>query len=226
MYRKISILLTITAALLLFFTGCRVTVGGNSIQGTGAMVTRDIDVADFSMIDISGNFMIVYRQSTETALTVVMQENLFNHLETNVQGSTLRVSTRRGFDTTNANRPRLYIYAPYLTAADLSGAVSTSDWDTIQGQSFTIDASGAVSLEINLEVENLDMDISGAVSANLSGFARNINIDGSGALNIQAGDLIIESGQVDVSGAANVYLYSLENITVNTSGLARVREAS
>jgi len=209
------------------------------------MVTREMDVTGFTTLDIGGNFSIIYRQGPEASLTVVMQENLFEYLNTTVRGGSLQISTRRNFDTTNANRPRLYVYAPYLTAVDLSGAINASGWDVIQGQSFTIDtsgaasidialevtslnvdASGAVSLNLDMTVENLDMDVSGAADVRLSGVANTINIEGSGALSIRAGNLEIESGRVRLSGAANVYLSSLENVTVNTSGLARVREAS
>ena len=214
------------------------------ITGTGPMVTRSIDVAGFSAIDITGSFAITYRVATETALTVVMQENLFERLQTNVQGDNLHVSTG-GITITGANQPRLYIYAPYLTTAVFSGAVNTGEWDTIYGHSFSINASGAVNINIDVEVDSLDinasgavnltldmdvetlnMDISGAADARLSGFARTIDIDGSGAFNLRAGNLATEGGNVRASGASNVYLSTLDNVTVNTSGLARVRQAN
>ena len=210
----------------MLFSGCSINIFGNNIRGTGDMVSRDIEVADFNAIYISGNFSVVYRQSAEVALTVVMQENLFNHLNTNVRSNTLRIDSRRGFDTTSANRPRIYVYAPYLAAAEFSGAVGASGWDVIQGQAFSIDASGAVSVNISLDVQRLDVDVSGAGSFEFNGTANTINIDGSGAISVSAGGLAIEGGRVNLSGVGNVYLSTLENVTVNVSGLGRVREAN
>ena len=249
--KKKLILLPLIAAALLMLTGCiniggrRVTViGENIITGTGPMVTRNIDVADFSAVDITGNFLVVYQVASETALTVVMQENLFQRLETNVRGGTLEISTW-AITITGNNRPRLYIYSPYLTAASFSGAVNAEEWDTVYGHSFTVNASGAVDIDIAVEVysleieasgavnltlgmyvEVLDLNLSGAADARLSGFAREIDINGAGAVNLRAGSLITEGGRVDVSGASNVYLSTLENIDVNTSGLARVRQSN
>ena len=227
---------------LLLLSGC-MNIGGN-VRGTGEMVTRNIEVADFTSIEVGGNFRIIYRQGAEAALTVVMQENLFTHLDTSVRNGNLRVRSRRGFDTTSANRPRLYVYTPNLASVNFSGAVSASDWDMVQGQNFTIDvsgaasldlrvdvtqldinASGAVNLDLEMDVDRLNMDVSGAARIGLSGAANNININGSGAFNLRAGGLHIEGGRVDISGAANVYLSTLDNVSVNVSGLARVREA-
>ena len=223
MKKKTVITLICVLGILLLFTGCAGITG--NVRGTGDMVTRDIEVANFNSISVSGNFRVVYRQSDEVSLTVMMQGNLFDHLNTTVRGGTLQVGSRRGFDTTGANRPTLYIYAPYLTAADFSGAVSASGWDTIQGQGFTIDVSGAASMDISLDVRRLDVTVSGAVDLEFDGVADTINIDGSGAFNLAAGDLEIEGGRVNVSGVGNVYLSTLENINVNISGLGRVQEA-
>jgi len=222
MNKKILALTLLVTGLVIFFTGC-INIGGQ-VQGTGAVITRQMDVEDFSSIDVSGNFIIIYRQSSEMALTISMQENLFNHLDVNTRNGILSVGSRRSFNTTNTNRPRMYVYAPYLTAADLSGAVGTSNWDSIEIERFNLDISGAVSFNANLYVERLYIDASGAASITLGGNATNIDVDGSGALNINASDMTIGGGRVDISGAANVTLSSLDNINVRTSGVARVRE--
>ena len=138
----------------------------------------------------------------------------------------MRVRSTGNIYTTSANRPRMYVYAPYITAVDFSGAVSATDWDTIEGQSFTVDASGAVTLNIDVNVERLDIDVSGAATMDFSGSADTINLDGSGAITIRAGNLQIDGGSVNVSGAGSVVLSTLENVNVRTSGVASVRAAN
>lgn len=225
MKRKIFTLILLAIVLAMFLGACNISIGGNSVRGTGEVVTRSFDVGEFSAIDISGNYIVVFRQSPQHALTVVMQENLFDHIQVNTRSNTLQVGSRRSFDTTNENRPQLFIYTPYLTAADFSGAVSAADWDTVEGQSFSVDISGAVNLNIGLNVENLNMDASGAGNITLWGMANTINIDGSGAFSLSAEGLEIEGGNVTLSGAGTVTLSTLENVNVSTSGVARVRAA-
>ena len=244
MNKKILTLIPMALLALTLLTGCiNINTGrARSVQGSGQMVTRHIDVADFSAIDISGNFRVVYRLAPTAALTVRMQENLFTHLETDTSGGTLTIDTRRNFSTTPANRPTIYVYAPHLTQADFSGAVSALDWDTVTGDSFTVAAAGAANLNIAVEVGRLDinvagagdltldinvqqltLEIAGAATARLSGTAHNIDISGAGAFDIHAGDLAIEGGRVNASGAGTVNLSTLENVNVTTAGVARVR---
>jgi len=222
MNKKIIFSIILVIALL-SLGGCRVTTTTNSISGTGEMVSRNFDVASFNAIDIGGNFEIIYRQSTQVAVMVVMQENLFNYLDVDANGSTLKVEPNRSISTTTGNRPRLYVNAPNLVSASFSGAVDATDWDAINTQVFTINASGAADIDITLDVEHFGLDVSGAVDVVLSGTANTIDIDGSGAINISAEALFIEGGRIDVSGAASVTLSSLENVEINTSGVARVR---
>ncbi|MCL2362899.1 MAG: DUF2807 domain-containing protein [Defluviitaleaceae bacterium] len=222
MLKKFFILLLVLIGMAFLFSGC-ITIGGNPVRGTGQVVSRSMEVGDFNSIDVSGNFVVVYRQSEDRALTIAMQENLFDHLDVDTRGGTLIVGSRRGFDTTTANRPRMYVYAPYLSAAEFSGAVNASDWDNITVTRFSLDISGAVNINVGLDVEYLEIDASGAANITMWGSATNIDIDGSGALSITAGDLEIEGGRVDISGAANVTLSTLENVDVRTSGVARVR---
>jgi len=225
MKRKFLTLILLAAGLAIFLGACNINIGGNSVRGTGEVVTRYFDVGEFSAIDISGNYIVVYRQSPQHALTVVMQENLFDHIQVDTRGNTLQIGSRRSFNTTTENRPQLFIYTPYLTAAEFSGAVNATDWDTVEGQSFSIEMSGAANLDIGLNVESLNIDASGAGNITLWGTANTINIDGSGAFNLSAGDLEIDGGSVSLAGAGTVTLSTLENVNVSTSGVARVRTA-
>jgi len=214
MYKKLITLLALTAVLAILLTGCTITgTGGtNAVQGQGDMVTREIDVASFSGVNISGNFQVVYRQSPQWALTAVMQENLFDYLQADASPGILNVSTTRNMQTTNANRPRLYVYAPYLTSAILSGAVDALGWDKIEGENFEISISGAADMNLVLDVERLTVDASGAVNLDLELTAQRayFNLSGAADVNLEltAGYLdVIASGacEVNINGAADTF---------------------
>jgi len=247
MYKKFLTLLALLAALTILLTGCiSIGTGGtNAIEGQGDMVTREIDVANFSGINISSNFRVVFRQSPQWALTAVMQENLFDYLQADANQGILNVRTTRNINTTSDNRPRLYIYAPYLSSATLSGAVDALGWDKIEVEDFEINISGAASMDLVLDVEmlsvdasgaadvslvlivgHLDINASGACDVNLNGTADTFDIRGSGAINLDATNLSFNSGRLDLSGASDAYFSSLEDVDVNVSALSQVRESN
>ena len=225
MSKKIFALVAM-ALVTLLLAGCNINLGGDSVRGVGEVVSRHRDVEQFNALSIEGNYVVVYRHAEESAITIVMQENLFEYFQVSVRGGTLYVDSSRNFNTTNANRPRIYVYTPYLEAANFRGAVSTTGWDVINTEQFSINTEGAVGITMQLEVEYLNVAVAGAGSLTLSGSSDIINITGEGAFNISAGDLRINGGRVNVYGVANVTLSTLENVEVSRTGLARVRSAS
>ena len=218
MKRKNFIGILVLVGVMILLTGC---VYG--VRGSGSMVARDFDVEDFNALDIGGSYQVTWRQGDEVAVTVEMQENLFDYLRVSVRGDTLYVDSSRSFNTSSSNRPRVYIYTPYLEMVDFSGAVSADNWDTVSGESFVISGSGAADVDIELEVENLEIDLSGAGDITLSGSAQTVDISVSGAADVTADDLQTSETSISISGAGNVDIAVADHLSVNLSGAGRVR---
>jgi len=219
--KKYFIGILVLVGVMILLSGC-ITVGG--VRGTGSMASRDFEVEDFNAFDIGGGYQVTWRQGDSVAVTVEMQENLFDYLRVSVRGDTLYIDSSRSFNiTSSSNRPRVYIYTPYLEMVSFSGAVSGSDWDTIYGESFSINASGAANLDIELEVEELDIELSGAGDITLSGSAHIVDISASGAAEISAEDLETRETSISLSGAGSVDIAVSDHLSVDLSGAGRVR---
>ena len=232
--------LTLLMGIALLSSACVVVSlgGGNNaainIQGTGAMVSRTFDTEAFHVINIGSSFVVTYSHSNTPSLVIEMQENLFEYLEVFVEDGTLNVGPRgvldRGsgrqahnFNTSDNNRPRIYIYAPYLSAANLFGDITGGEWDTIYRQNFNVSVAGAVDLTIPLEVELLEINIAGAGNLELNGNADVVNITVAGAGDISAFDLQARDVNISVAGAGNVDVSVLDNLDATVSGVGRVR---
>ena len=131
MNRKSVIGSLVLVGILILLTGC--TFG---VRGTGEMVSRDFEVADFSSLDIRGGYEVIWREGDSVSFTVEMQENLFKYLEVSVEGDTLYVESTRNFITRSRNSPRIYVYSPELEMISFYGAINGSNWDSISGGSF------------------------------------------------------------------------------------------
>jgi len=224
---KKFILLCIVAVLLVALSGCLMVglnqTSGVTVQGTGAMVSRDFDINDFNGLYISGAFVVVYRNSATYAVTVEMQENLFEYLNVDINRQTLQIEASANFRTTRNNTPRVYIYAPYLSSVSLHAAITTENWDTIYAENFSIDVSGASTATISMEVEKLEINVSGAASFDLSGSARDANITVSGAGDVNARQLQTRDARIQVNGASTVELAVSDNLDVSIAGVGTVR---
>ena len=192
------------------------------IKGAGEVVSRDMQVGDFTKIDVGGAFVVSYKRG-DCAVSVEMQENLFEHLDIAVKHGKLSVNFKSGKNISTGKSPHVYISAPVLDAIALSGAASTADWDKISAESFSISASGAAGINISLEAERLDLDASGAVTVKLSGSVGAAKMVASGASNIKAGDLEIKDAKINVSGASNAHVACSGSLDAEVSGASNMR---
>ena len=189
------------------------------------MVSRTFQPSNFTGLNVNLPANVTWRRSADVSVTVVMQENFFEHLELYVNNGNLVIysSTRLAANESIGNRPTIYIYAPYINSVAFAGAVDTVNWDTIYSEHFTIKASGAVDVILNLQVDVLDVSGSGAVDFRLSGNAATANITVSGAVDFHSFDLQIRDAALHVSGAADVDVSVSDTLILNVSGSADIR---
>jgi len=193
------------------------------LVGIGPMVTREFLVENFTGMDLSIPADITWRRASETSITVVMQENFFEYLTLSINNNILTIRSQTHFSTTAANRPRIYIYSPYVNNLVLSGALDTINWDIIYAENLRILASGAVNATLDLQVNRLDVTGSGATDFFLSGSAGTANITVSGATDFHGFDLQIRDAVLAASGASDVDVSVSHSLNVNASGASDVR---
>jgi len=195
----------------------------SGLQGIGGMVSRSFEPGGFTGLNISLAADVTWRHAQDTSVTVVMQENFFEYLTLYVRNGSLVIRSQTQLAITGANRPRIYIYAPYINNLVFSGAVSTVNWGTVYSEHFTITASGAVDVILDLQVDVLDINGSGAVDFILTGNVNTANIFVSGAVDFHSFDLQIKDAVLSVSGAADVDISVFNTLYLNVSGAADVR---
>jgi len=195
-----SLLLTGVATVL---SGCSFNINPQGVRGSGEIVSRDFEVEDYTAINISGVYEVVWQQSETASATIEMYENLFEYLEVSVQGNTLHIDSDRAINVRNNDTvPRIYLYSPSIEMVNFYGALNAENWDTVHAENFSMNVSGAANAELSLEVEVLDVDLSGAGNLDLTGNVDTANLVVSGAGNIE----------VDVSNYLNVELSGVGSV--------------
>jgi len=216
------------AGMLALFTGClgvtSINMGGiNAVQGTGDVISRDFAVGNFTGIHIDGGYVVVYTNSQTNAVTVNMQENLFEYIDVSVNSQgILEISSTRSFRTTRGNTPRIYVSAPYLSDIYVGGALTTENWDTIRTQRLFIHAAGAVDATIDMEVDELELVLAGAGEFELSGTADVANFSLAGAGEIHGEDLQTRIATVSIAGASSATVAVSDVLNATISGVGTI----
>ncbi|MCX6225032.1 MAG: DUF2807 domain-containing protein [Bacteroidia bacterium] len=201
---------------LLTLSGCH---GG--IVGNGKVETRNEKIENFTRLVIGGNFHVFLKSSDKPYLKMEMDENLYDIVKVNQEGSTLRIETR--LSIFQAREKNLYIGIKDLEKVELSGAIKIVSDSVLQLGTLDILVTGAVRIDFEIEAKSLNIDLSGASECDFRGKVDELRVQLSGAGDIDALELMARDVEIDMSGAGGARVYAKEKLDVSISGVGSVR---
>lgn len=202
-------------------SGCRVENIGGGVKGSGNAKAETRNVSGFKEIKAENAVNLEVTVQKEFALTIEADDNLLEHIKTEVSGGVLTISTKDNISA--KNKINIKISLPELTNLDIFGA-STANISSAKTDSLKLNASGASKIKIDGEVKSVEAVASGASGINAENLkTENATATASGASNVTVsptGDLTAEA-----SGASSViYTNEPKNITQNASGASTIRK--
>ena len=200
-YRN-SIVVTLVLLLALAATSTQAGWFGRSrgIEGSGDLETRTLDLGDFDSIDVGGAFDLLVTQGDRYEVKVTIDDNLWDNLEARVHGHELSFDWDKRCDPDG--HCRIEIITPKLKEVSVHGACDAEIHD-FRGKSFKYVLSGAGSLEMDGEVEDLEIRVSGAGDADTR-------------------DLKARDVEIVVSGAGDASVYASHSIRARVSGVGSI----
>jgi hypothetical protein len=197
MVRIFALLLTIP-----LLAGCDwIPCGEDCVKGSGVITTETRPVGTFKAIRLSNFGKLVIERTGTESLTVTADDNIVSLITSEVRDGTLYLAVKG-----KSVSSRSLVYK--VTVGDLR----------------EISVSGAATIEATkLDGDSLSLDISGAGSGTMSGRADVLSISISGAGSLDAGGLVAKRAKVVVSGAGDVTVNASEELDAKVSGAGTVR---
>lgn len=204
----------IAVAGIPFFTSCKKIVGG------GPVVMETRNVSNFKQIksDFSGDIIITQGNTFE--VKIEGPQNVINTVQTNVKGDVLNIKIKNAVVVKGANKLKVYITAPEITAMSINGSGSISGGDFTGNMSLMINGSGNINLA-GVTGGSLHANISGSGYIQVDDGAvtdETVNIDGSGDVKIANVQSHNSDVHVSGSGNTNVYVTDFLKVRINSSG--------
>jgi hypothetical protein len=195
----------VVSILVLLVAGCAgVVPTGDTITGSGQLVSRSFDLAGFSRIDANNAAQVEVTRGEAFRVDVEVNDNLEPRLDVAVRGNTLHIALQNG--SYRSVTLRAQVTMPELTGATLDGA------STLRGE---------------LAGEDMALNLNGSTRATLTGIAGRVTIDingGSQALlsNLTAGEVEVNANggsrvEIKTSGAVRGTANGGSTITVGGS---------
>lgn len=186
-------------------------------QGKGTTIIQARNLPSFHSIDVSSAFEVHLRQSATQSVKIETEEDLQDKVVAEVKNNVLKLYTRglKNFKTLKA-----YIEIPEIKGIQASGAVDLSSGNLLKTDNLTVKASGASSLDLEIDADNLNTDLSGASNLRLKGRAENHFGSLSGASSLKASGLITQKTDIEVSGASHARVNAERELIADQSGAA------
>lgn len=237
-----KLLLIIAIALISVPTNAQ---WGKRVKGNGKQVTIHRTVGDYESIAVAGSYEVELVAGNEGDLTLSGEENLLEHIVTEVKGGKLTIKTEKYFNLIPSwNKSKITVVVPVeaIDAITLSGSGSIATDLTLKSDHFhtTVSGSGDIkasvdtqklgvtvsgSGDITLKVKATDIDvqIAGSGDSNLSGTTNNIDVNVSGSGDLSAFSLMAKTAEVNIAGSADVEVYASDILHARIVGSGDIR---
>lgn len=214
-----TLLLAVIVTLLI--QGC---IGLRTVRGTGDMTTEDREVSSFTALELATIGNVEIELGNEESLRVEAEDNLIQHIETEVRDNTLRIKNRRNVTILPTQAIFYYVTVKDLDSISVSGLGNVNTPD-LQADNFSINISGGGDIEIEaLEAERLSVEISGLGDLTIADGEvglQEVVISGGG--NHQTRDMASDEAEVNISGLGSATLWVRNHLDVVISGGGSVR---
>lgn len=194
----------------------------DGIKGSGNVVTNSIEITGFTKIQAGDSFQVTITQSEDYAVIIKADDNLVEHLDVRKADDTLVINMVPGRSARNATL-EAEVSLPGLKGVDLGGASRGILRGVTSQGSFTAAISGASYPQGDLHVRRADVRVSGASGVDLKGSGVSLDLHGSGASTIDMEDFLVDTAEVELSGASTSRLNVKDSIgPVSLSGASRL----
>ncbi|MEI6683080.1 MAG: head GIN domain-containing protein [Bacteroidota bacterium] len=212
------ILFSLFCSMSSLFASCRMIGGTN---GDGNVLKETRKVGSFHAIEVSGAFEVLIKQGDGEEVTIETDRNILPLVRTEVEGSTLKIETRKNVYHTTVLK--VYVTVKELNKIELSGAVNVKTDGKLTVPELSIEGSGASEAKMDIAVEKLKLDCSGASKLKFNGTAGDVNMELSGASEIFGFDLAAGNFDIEISGAGNAQINVSKKLHAEISGAGSVR---
>ena len=195
--------------------GCHLT----GIRGNGHIVTESRQVQEFTGVDAEGAFDIEWAPGPASC-TIRTDENLLRHVETIMDGKTLRLEWHGQLHPTHGMKVR--VSSASLTGGRLTGAVRLTA-TRLSGKGFYLDGTGATRVTADGAVNELMATMTGASKLDAESLQvknAELSISGAGKAEVSASDIL----KVAISGAGKVTYHGNPTLEKRISGAGSVRQ--
>jgi Putative auto-transporter adhesin, head GIN domain len=189
-------LVLLVGTLVVLLAWDRSSGSSSTVQGSGVSASQARSLPPFSSIHLAGSNRVTVYVGGEQSVVVHADDNLIEHVTTNVRDGALVVSETGSYATTSPMA--VDVTVPELDSVTLSGS-GILGVEGVSSRAFVVRAPG-----------------SGIIKASGTANALDASLDGSGDVQLQ--DLLAQDARASVSGSGRMQVHATRTLVASISG--------
>ncbi|WP_281232004.1 head GIN domain-containing protein [Flavobacterium gelatinilyticum] len=205
----------IAAITALLFASCNLNM--NSIEGSGNVTTEKRFVqGDFKNIEVSNAIDLVVEQSDSVSIKVEADDNLQKEIITKVENGTLVIKCKFS-SFRNVTQKKVTVRIPSIEKIEASSASTVRSINVLHGEDIKLEASSAASMNVDVESDDVSCNSSSGSSIDIKGKALKVKTSASSGSSIQAGELLANDIDAEVSSGAVIHVHPILRLKAQAS---------
>lgn len=200
------------------FFSCHV-ISEKRVEGDGISATEERRPGTFSNINLEGPIDVVVRQGSPSVVKLKADKNLLSYIETKVEGNTLHIRQKQGFNLESERHMRVVVTAPVFHNISLEGSGDITSEDVlINPDKMSLELNGSGDIEVKVNTPELESRTKGSGDITLDGAADKLAISVYGSGDIDGFNLNSQHASISINGSGNARVYATRQLTLNVNG--------
>lgn len=157
----------VVLAIFAIMLTIRIELSKDAIEGSGIIISESRDTDSFSGIEVSGNFSVHISQGNHHSITVYADDNLLEHIRTDINRDNLIISADKRFRGNES--PRIIIELSELETIDAAAGSKIYAEEAIHGKELSLELRSGAEGKLSLFYEKIDIDVKTGSTAILNG---------------------------------------------------------
>ena len=192
------------------------------IEGSGNLVTKDINVQGFDALNVSGVFSVLLTQGGKEAVRIEADDNLQEYFVVKNEGSTLSISMKKDVNFSSKKKMKVYITFQKLKSMDLKTVGDVSSDQNLSFTDLSLQNKSVGNLDLKLTAQTLTIDNKSVGNVKLNGKANNVTIKNKSVGSIQAANFVVQTMDIDNNGVGSAEVNAEKELKVKENMMSRV----
>lgn len=219
---------TLTSIALLFFiasVNAQWWGGKNKVKGNGNVVTEERSTSDYDQVRVAGFFDVILVAGNEGKISVKAEENLMKHIITEVNGTSLKIYTEKGYNLNPSWNKGVHITVPFtdLDEVTLSGSGDINTKNVIKADYFSTSVSGSGDVNLMIDATRLKGKVTGSGDLRLKGSSNSAEYAVTGSGDIFAFEVNAEDVEAKVTGSGDIRANCNGFLTARVTGSGDIK---